>query len=110
MEMRFPEEFRKAVLWHDGQKRGPGLEWLEGAPPLQPLDAIVARWLEEGKPARIPIAGTAEWEGPIVYLDGAGRVMRGRPEDERMEVLGAGLREVVEPWVRRMEERAAGRE
>jgi cell wall assembly regulator SMI1 len=68
IEMKFPEDFRESLGWHDGQKRDPDFAWLPGCSPLQPLDAIVARWQEE-RGRRIPIAGSPSWDGDNTYLD-----------------------------------------
>jgi cell wall assembly regulator SMI1 len=66
--MTFPEDFRESLGWHDGQKRDPDFAWMPGCSPLQPLDAIVARWQEE-RTRRIPIAGSPSWDGDNTYLD-----------------------------------------
>ena len=99
MELAFPHDFREHLLWHDGQKRDPDFPWLTGCAPLQPLDAIVARWQEEREPARIPIAGSPSWSGPNTYLEvPSGRLIT-LGDGETVIVLGESLRAAVEKYV-----------
>ena len=98
MDLAFPVDFRDHLLWHDGQKPAPDVSWMPGCGPLQPLSAIVARRQEERiAGARIPIAGTPEWSGPITYLDGQ-RVVVVLGADDVVE-LGGSFRAAVEKYV-----------
>jgi len=95
MGLVFPEDLRASLLCHDGEEPDPDFEWLPGCAPLQPLQALVARWTEargwaeadpnadpdEGEsedgrhrlclwhPRRIPIAGSPFWDGDNTYVD-----------------------------------------
>lgn len=93
MKLTFPADFRASLLLHDGQQRKPGdddpetstlFEWMPGSGALASLSAIVAQWKDEREndeeeddepeieggvynvmshPRRIPIAGSAWWDG-----------------------------------------------
>ena len=138
LKLTFPPAFRESLLAHDGQERSDEdddeestlFPWLPGCSPLAPLADIVAQWKDERDneededeepeaegaifdvlthPRRIPIAGTAYWDGDNTYVDlfptakgTVGQVVMFTSECD-MALLGSSLRDALETYLHALE-------
>jgi cell wall assembly regulator SMI1 len=138
LKLTFPPAFRESLLAHDGQERSDDddeitlFPWLPGCSPLAPLADIVAQWKDERDneedededeepeaegaifdvlthPRRVPIAGTAHWDGDNTYVDlfptakgTVGQVVMFTSECD-IALLGSSLRDALETYLHALE-------
>lgn len=126
----FPAEYRTFLLLHDGQEDGASMSWSLAREQLRPLDAVLEQWREEQEfaadaaegidesglfhfalhhPKRIPIAGTAYYDGDTTYLDfhpgpkGTQGQILGLVSECDFEVLGTDLASMLEQYAQQLE-------
>lgn len=134
MGLALPPDYRQTLLFADGQSQSEGdpPQWMPGCAALRPIADVLARWNDEAMvaagepeptefedsrfmwtvvhPGRIPIAGSAYWDGDNTYLDfipgstgTAGQVLTFTSEVD-MEIVGTSLRSAMEKVIRLVEE------